>query len=510
MVLANESHCTGTTSVVRVVGYVGSVQWQESANGTNFTPITGSTKDTLHVQPTAVTYYRAIITSGPCASVVTNVVQMNITQGSDKGTLVVGNNPLCEGRKFVVSLVNSVGKVQWQTSSTGGSGTWTDIINATQTTYAYQSTVPDVNKYFRALVVSGTCPMAISDSVLAKFVPGAVAGTLIADADTFCINNATKITLNGYQGAIRWQQSGNGNLWSDTSVTQPVLNTGNLTKTKFYRVILKKGTCEDTTKIKQIQIYTNPIGGKVTALTPEICLGKIAKLRADSGTYLGRIQWQVSTDSINFSDVPKETSPTLVSTPQLQQYYRISTYFLGCAKAYSTYARVKVLPAAFAGVVRSSKTVRPNEDVTLRVENYIGKIQWQYASNGIDFTDLVGRTADTIHVRTDTVSYYRAKVTSIDCVDLSNIVRISVDFIPVEIFPVPATSKVTVRFNADEVQTATLKIYDMLGQLVREQQVNLVSGFNEVELGISDLSDGVHTIIIATNSRNVIGRFIKH
>jgi hypothetical protein len=507
---SNGTHCTGTTTTIRLVGNVGSIQWQSSVDGINFNDMPGRTKDTLKVSPKVDTYYKAIVTSGSCQPTESNSVKLSTIEGSQADSLqVLSSNPVCAGKQFTVRLVGEKGTVQWQKSTTGGTGNWSDIANETTPIYTYQSSNPDFDKYFRAVVKIGACPSVNSDSILVKFIPGAVSGSITADKDTFCISGNAKLSLAGYTGGIRWQKSTTTTNWSDIAgATGATLQTGPLTQTTYFRAITSNGTCEDTTKNKQIQVYGSPVGGAVLADTPEICLGKSAKLHAKN--YYGLIQWQESLDSTNFTDIPRESDSTIVHTPKSTLYYRIRAYFPSCAGAYSTYARVKVLPAAFAGNLLSSMTIQPGVTVTLEVKNSVGSIQWQYSKDGETFTDIPNTKGTTYSVSPEEDSYYRVKVTSLDCVDYGNVIKITVDFSIVSIYPVPSTTgSITVKFHLAEQQELKAKIYDMIGRLVREQTINAKEGQNEIHFDINDLQAGVHNLLIETKATNILGRFIK-
>jgi hypothetical protein len=78
--------CSGSSTTISLSGNVGSIQWQQSANGTTWSNISGATSATLNTGSlTSTTYYQAVVTSGVCSSATSNVVMVtvnSVTYGS--------------------------------------------------------------------------------------------------------------------------------------------------------------------------------------------------------------------------------------------------------------------------------------------------------------------------------------------------------------------------------------------------------------------------------------------
>jgi hypothetical protein len=78
--------CAGSGTSLSLTGNVGSIQWQQSANGTTWTNISGATSASLNTgNLSATTYYQAVVTSGVCSSATSNVVTVtvnSVTYGS--------------------------------------------------------------------------------------------------------------------------------------------------------------------------------------------------------------------------------------------------------------------------------------------------------------------------------------------------------------------------------------------------------------------------------------------
>jgi hypothetical protein len=80
LITANTAVCSGTGITLTLAGVSGTIQWQQSADGsTGWTDISGATATTYATgNLTATTYYRAVATSGVCPSYTTNSVRVQV------------------------------------------------------------------------------------------------------------------------------------------------------------------------------------------------------------------------------------------------------------------------------------------------------------------------------------------------------------------------------------------------------------------------------------------------
>jgi trimeric autotransporter adhesin len=71
--------CSGSNTILTLSGSVGSIQWQQSSNGTTWSNISGETLATLNTGSlTSTKYYQAVVTSGVCTSLTSNVVMVTV------------------------------------------------------------------------------------------------------------------------------------------------------------------------------------------------------------------------------------------------------------------------------------------------------------------------------------------------------------------------------------------------------------------------------------------------
>ena len=107
--------CTGDSTTISVSGNTGStIQWQQSANGsTGWATVTGGSGGTTatYVTPnlTSTTYYRAVVTSGSCASANSATATVTVSPVSVGGTATATAAALCAGNSTTISLSGSTG-----------------------------------------------------------------------------------------------------------------------------------------------------------------------------------------------------------------------------------------------------------------------------------------------------------------------------------------------------------------------------------------------------------------
>lgn len=80
----------------------------------------------------------------------------------------------------------------------------------------------------------------------------------------------------------------------------------------------------------------------------------------------------------------------------------------------------------------------------------------------------------------------------------------------VSVYPNPFTNEVFVSFEAAYDYTITIRMHDMLGQTVSEQQVQIVGGSNEIKLDVNDnLAGGVYFVELQSLNENRSFKLVK-
>ncbi|MBI5219554.1 MAG: gliding motility-associated C-terminal domain-containing protein [Bacteroidia bacterium] len=261
--------CAGSAATISLTGYTGSIQWQQSPNGTSgWANVTGGSGSTSASYTTAAltttTYYRAVITSGAgCTSANSTTVSVTVTPQSVGGTATATNNTLCYNTSTTLSLTGSSGNIQWQQSPDGS--TWSDIPGATSSTYTTSNLT--ATTYFRAVLSSAGCTPAYSNTIVITVYPNLTPGTIAAN-QTLCANatpaGLTQITAPaGGTGSYtyQWQSStDNINWYNITGATNSNYSPPQLAITTYYRRNVTSGGCGTVnSNTVTITVNANPV-----------------------------------------------------------------------------------------------------------------------------------------------------------------------------------------------------------------------------------------------------------
>ena len=113
------SVCSGSGTTITLTGNTGTIQWQSSTNGTDYSNIDGQTSSTLSTgNLTVKTWYRAVLTSDGCTSN-SSAATVDIYPTSVGGTATATASTVCSGSGTTISLSGNTGTIQWQSSTNG-------------------------------------------------------------------------------------------------------------------------------------------------------------------------------------------------------------------------------------------------------------------------------------------------------------------------------------------------------------------------------------------------------
>nr|WP_319272840.1 YDG domain-containing protein [uncultured Draconibacterium sp.] len=241
-------------------------------------------------------------------------------------------------------------------------------------------------------------------------------------------------------------------------------------------VVPAGGGCDPVSATATIRVDAASVGGEVIAESSIISSGTGTSLSLTN--YLGAIQWQSSSDNLNFTNLSDETSATL-STGNLTEttYYRAVVTNGVCGFTYSDTAMVTVSAASIAGTASATPSeICDGATSLLELTGYTGNIQWQNNETGA-FVDIPGATSDSYTTAslsittpgTDRIVKYRAVVTEgLSAPDISNELSITIR-------PNPQPGIVL----GDEICSAsdgTVTVFDYLGDVVQWQSSTTEGG----------------------------------
>ncbi len=412
--------CEGNSTNLTNVGANDAIQWQRSLAGGPFTNF-GSGLSTESINPTEANseaFYRAIVTKGTCVDT-SNLDSLTIVYVNG-GTTSISSGQICDGESVTLSLTGDAGNVQWQENLAGGGFTNFGSGGAAEVV------TPNVSESiaeYRVVASIGSCS-STSNTVQVQIDTAAIAGTIDIVPDTLCEGSTTNLVNTGANDAIQWQQSLAGGPWTDfgTGLTTESLNPTASNSEAFYRAIITKGICIDTSNIDSLTII-NVTPGTTNIMPSTICDGDNATVTISGQS--GALQWQQNLNGGGWTNFGGGGTSEIVS-PNVSESiaeYRVLVSAGGCTDT-STVSQLQVDTAAIAGTVDIiPDTLCEGSSTTLSNTGANGTIQWQHNLNGAGWTNFgTGLANETINpVSSESEAFYRAIVTKTICVDTSTL-----------------------------------------------------------------------------------------
>jgi len=448
--------------------------WTPLVNNVNYSGVTTSTltitRTTTTVPPVG-TKYRVEVSGGSCGTTSSsNTVALQDQTVLSKvatPTVVTKLTPAltaCEGSSVVLSLAaGSIGDIQLQSSADGiswsnsGSVVAQSAVNAANPLMTFNTGALTQTTWFRLMASNGVCSSVVSASVKITVSTAPDAGTISGGDVTVCtpvaaginlsgatvaITNSTTLTLTGSSlgATILWQKSINylsaTPTWAAAGSTTPSLTVANLAASTWYRAQVTNGACIVYTDVVKITVTPTAKAGAISSAV-SVCSG--GNIAFTSAAYVGSsIAWEVSTTSATtgFSTVAGENglvfNMTNVSYAPLSKFYVRTVVTSGdCTIARSVAKTILVDPTSVGGTVTGGGTVcNSGLAGTLTLAGNTGAIQWQYSTDGVNYTNAPSSTgtaptftttsanskaATYIVSNVTSATYFRALVTSGAC-----------------------------------------------------------------------------------------------
>ncbi len=201
---------------------------------------------------------------------------------------------------------------QWQISTTGIGGTYTNLANGapysnvTTSVLTVNPTAVGLNGNYYRCVVTGTCaPNATSNPAGLFVAAGSTPGTITPANINVCgTTNTGTFTVAGFNGSVvRWETATNlAGPWTPVANTTNTLTFNNLTQTTYYRTITRFGTCADAVSSVGTVTFTasSPI---VIVADPgtTVCAGDPTRLTVYEGNITGPLTIPLNAQTSTFS-----------------------------------------------------------------------------------------------------------------------------------------------------------------------------------------------------------------
>ncbi len=441
----------GTFSSVAASGGTGTYayQWQQSADNSTWTNISGATSETYTVPAlTNTTYYRRMVTSSYIAY--TNVITITVTIPTlNAGSISISTTSVISGSSpgMFSSAAASGGTgnyfYQWQQSA--DFYTWSNISGQTSATY----TVPPLTNstYYRRMVTSGSYIAYSNVVTITVTTPTLNAGSISISTTSVGSGSSpgmfSSVAASGGTGnySYQWQQSADFSTWSNISgQTSATYTVPSLTASIYYRRIVTSGS--STAYSNEVLIYVIPplSGGSITITTTTVSSGNSPgaftnSTAASGGTGPYSYQWQQSADNSTWSNISGQTT-TMYVVPVLTTttYYR-RMVTADSSTAYSNTIAITV-PLSGGSLTISSFSVNSGNSPGSFTSLFPASggstgssytYQWQQSPDNSNWTNISGANNETYTVPVLYYStYYRRQVTNGSSTTYSNSALISV------------------------------------------------------------------------------------
>lgn len=327
-----------------------SYQWQQSADGTTWSDISGATAVSYDpgILSTGVTKFRRVVASGLCSNT-SNTVSITVETNLSNYD-ISASQAICEGSapSLLVGQTPTGGTgtytYQWQVSGDGT--TWSDISGATNINY--QPGNLTTKTYFRRITSGGNCP-AISSAVVISINP-LPNGTITAPASQVCEYNAGSVSFTPTAGGGPYTIQLQVTTPAGTTNTQPFTFSGAGPHTAVvipanstpgnYTVVLQSitnGTCSRTTGFSpvSIEIIATP-KPTFSPAAPVICSKDSVTITVSGANYYS---WSPATglNTVN--------GPTVKASPATTTTYTVTGGLYGCTGTATVTVTVNSLPS---------------------------------------------------------------------------------------------------------------------------------------------------------------------
>jgi gliding motility-associated-like protein len=428
--LLPSTQCSPAGGTLNLGGNTGSIQqWEYSVdNGTTWIPITNTTTSQGYSGLTQTTSYRALVKSGTCSALYSNVVTITVYP-TPTASLTSTATAVCQSTSVTLtSTVSNIvaGVTTYQITSTGA--TVATVYASSTAAPSAQTLTPVVGTTNYILTVT-TAPCApVTSTVIVVTSPTTVGGTITGIPtlpSTQCSPASGNLTLGGNTGSVQqWEYSiDNGSSWIPITNTTTSQSYSGLTQTTEYRALVQSGVCASAySSVAKITVYPTP-GASLASTSTAICQGSTVTLTsAVSNVVAGVTTYQITStgatiDTVYASSTTAPSAMTLTPEVGTTNYILIVTT-APCAPVTST-VTVVTSPTTVGGTLSPAATsvCATGNAGTITLSGNTGSIlQWEYSEDGGSTWTISTNTSTTQNFNDLIITTrYRALVKSGTC-----------------------------------------------------------------------------------------------
>ena len=305
--------------------------------------------------------------------------------------------------------------------------------------FTINGTPSETGTFNYTLTTIGGCAPPASYNGTLTVVLTSVAGSISGSATVCSGTNSSELRLSGSIGTLQWQSStDNVTFASIPNATATTFIASNLTATTYYKVVVSSGACTSAvTDSAIVTVFPLSVAGTILGGST-VCTGTNNTMLTLSGN-IGTIQWESSTDNINFTTIPSQTGNTFTATNlTTTTYYKAIVTSGTCTPITTNPISINVITTSVAGTISGVVPVcTGNNSSILTLSGNLGSIQWQFSTDAITFNSISNATTTTFVAANLTITtYYRVIVTNGNCTSASTIPAIiKVNPLPIVTLP---------------------------------------------------------------------------
>ena len=384
-------------------------QWEQSADGINWSVIPGETKiDYQTPELTDTIYYKRIVTSG-------DIIDPGIILKINVQTVIVGNTIV--GDDLITCIGNPADTLFGSRVLVGGNSQYEYIwefsldksswenISTHDDTICFPGTIQDTT-FIRRVVISGACydTVSLGDSIIG--LPQ-ITNNIVQEEQEICNNDVPNlITGNLPENGLGvgsyfylWQEKTNSTDWTDIpGATNKDYQPGALNDTTYYRRIVFSDDCIDESDSVMISVLPNIVNNVIENVlpvftcyntNPDELLGSLP----DGGNGSFNYQWQDSISGGAWQNANGDSISQNYNSGVLTDttFFRRVVTSSACID-YSDPAKVKIWDLPVASIASIEDTICSEQDVILEFSfTDIGKFPMNLTyNNGVnDFVETI-------------------------------------------------------------------------------------------------------------------------
>jgi hypothetical protein len=553
---ANSTVCAGgsTSFSVTATGTGLTYQWQVALTGcggtwtnlANAAPYSGVTTATLTINPTTAAMngyaYRCVV-SGTCSPAANSGCAVLTVNTPIAITSQPAASTLCAGAQtsFTVGATGTTPTYQWQESTAGAGGPWTNITNggiysgATSATLTLTGVTAGMTNYQYRVIVSGAAPCGpvTSSPAILTVNTAPVITTQPVASTTLCVGGNTTYTVAAsgtavtYQWQISttgaggpWSNIANGGVYSGATTASLTITGATAAMSSYQYRAVATGTCAPgansnaaaLTVNTPITITTQP------AVTTNICATGATSLTVAATGTTPTYQWQVSTagaggpwtNIANGGVYGGATTTTLTLTAVTAamngyQYRAVVTGAAPCTPVNSNPAVLNVTPQPVISASPTSLLAGQQTILTVNVTPAPG-LSFAWYLNGV----LLPATGNSIIATVNSLGSYKVIVTSGSGSCESALLDITATpSTKLFIFPSPnnglfKVSYYTAGASAANPTKQNITIYDSYGRRVLNKEYEVRQAYQLHQIDMRRNGTGVYYIVLREANGNKI------